>query len=322
MILQSFEFSGSSFASSHFSDAIAQNKISLYCPKRHSRKLFGSCRRNLSFRACVLPNDGIRRNVNQLDIVKSGGNGVKGLFPRKISNELESEELYQKIGVQDMLRTQIGVNHPIPPQPINSRIVGLLALFFFFGVIFDQLWTSIKKYKPDAPTSFSLLVEKDLQRKESVEWVNMVLDKLWKVYRTPLENWIIGSLQPVFDDLEKPDFVKRVEIKQFSLGNEPLSVRSVDRITSRRVNDLQDQIGIRYTGGARMLLKLSLKFGIIPVVVPVNIWDFDIDGELWVKLRLIPTEPWVGAVSWAFVSLPRIKFFLSPFRLFNLMGTF
>lgn len=80
------------------------------------------------------------------------------------------------------------------------------------------------------------------------------------------------------------------------------------------------QIGLRYTGGARMLLMLSLKFGIIPIAVPVGVRDFDIDGELWVKLRLIPTEPWVGAVSWAFVSLPKIKFELSPFRLFNLMG--
>lgn len=69
-----------------------------------------------------------------------------------------------------------------------------------------------------------------------------------------------------------------------------------------------------------MLLMLSLKFGIIPIAVPVGVRDFDIDGELWVKLRLIPTEPWVGAVSWAFVSLPKIKFELSPFRLFNLMG--
>lgn len=81
------------------------------------------------------------------------------------------------------------------------------------------------------------------------------------------------------------------------------------------------QIGLRYTGGARMLLMLSLKFGIIPIAVPVGVRDFDIDGELWVKLRLIPTEPWVGAVQWAFVSLPKIKFELSPFRLFNLMGT-
>ncbi|KAF4379879.1 hypothetical protein G4B88_021012 [Cannabis sativa] len=39
-----------------------------------------------------------------------------------------------------------------------------------------------------------------------------------------------------------------------------------------------------------------------------------------VKLRLIPIEPFVGAVSWAFVQLPKIKFELSPFRLFNFMG--
>lgn len=71
-----------------------------------------------------------------------------------------------------------------------------------------------------------------------------------------------------------------------------------------------------------MLLSLSLNFGIIPIVVPVGIRDFDIDGELWVKLRLIPTGPWIGAVSWAFVSLPKIKFELSPFSLFNLMGRF
>ncbi|KAL6276000.1 hypothetical protein ACE6H2_019601 [Prunus campanulata] len=127
--------------------------------------------------------------------------------------------------------------------------------------------------------------------------------------------------QSVIDDLKKPDYVERVEIKQFSLGDEPLSVRNVERRTSRCVNDLQYQIGLRYTGGAHMLLMLTLKFRIIPIFVPVGVRDFDIDGELWVKLRLIPTEPWVGAVSWAFVSLPKIKFELSPFRLFNLMDT-
>ncbi|XP_019094680.1 PREDICTED: extended synaptotagmin-3-like isoform X1 [Camelina sativa] len=69
-----------------------------------------------------------------------------------------------------------------------------------------------------------------------------------------------------------------------------------------------------------MLLLLSLKFGIIPIAVPVCVRDFDIDGELWVKLRLIPTQPWVGAVSCSFVSLPKVTFQLAAFRLFNLMG--
>ncbi|KAF9674461.1 hypothetical protein SADUNF_Sadunf10G0129600 [Salix dunnii] len=307
--------------------------------KRRRKKLITNfARQNFrrkftTFLACVIPNDTRNRNAN-IEFSK----GTKGFVWKRLSNELETDELSQEHSISNFtgfqedpivgkLRTQLGVIHPIPSPPINRNIVGLFVFFFFVGVVFDKAWNSRKKDRsneegkrggawPQVPTSFSLFLEKDLQRKESVEWVNMVLGKLWKVYRGGIENWLIGLLQPVIDNLKKPDYVERVEIKQFSLGDEPLSVRNVERRTSRRVNDLQYQIGLRYTGGARMLLMLSLKFGIIPIVVPVGVRDFDIDGELWVKLRLIPTEPWVGAVSWAFVSLPKIKFELSPFRLF------
>ncbi|KAH0880228.1 hypothetical protein HID58_067622 [Brassica napus] len=261
-----------------------------------------------------------------------------------IQSDRNSFTNYREDPIVDKLRTQLGVIHPIPSPPINRNAIGLFVFFFFVGVVCDKLWAWRKRRRQDRQQRAgpwaqlpSPSFEKDLQRKESVEWVNMVLVKLWKVYRGGIENWLVGLLQPVIDDLKKPDYVKRVEIKQFSLGDEPLSVRNVERRTSRRVNDLHHrsfnslmvnelsvilgyQIGLRYTGGARMLLMLTLKFGIIPVVVPVGIRDFDIDGELWVKLRLIPSAPWVGAASWAFVSLPKIKFELAPFRLFNLMG--
>ncbi|KAG4116274.1 hypothetical protein ERO13_D12G158900v2 [Gossypium hirsutum] len=297
--------------------------------------------------ACAIPSP----NRNRLNVRVARNLVANGFASEFVDGERERENENQESSIQmgsnfgsfeqdpivGKLRTQLGVIHPIPSPPINRNIVGLFVFFFFVGVAFDKIWTSRRRRGklgaldgdlvrigggvwPQVPTSFSLFLEKDLQRKESVEWVNMVLGKLWKVYRGGIENWIIGLLQPVIDNLNKPDYVQRVEIKQFSLGDEPLSVRNVERRTSRRVNDLQYQIGLRYTGGARMLLMLTLKFGIIPIVVPVGIRDFDIDGELWVKLRLIPTEPFVGAVSWAFVSLPKIKFELSPFRLFNLMA--
>ncbi|KAI3778643.1 hypothetical protein L2E82_08025 [Cichorium intybus] len=295
--------------------------------------------------ACSVPIDRKTQNLSA-DFANSITRGLKNYTESQHSNVLdeagsssqdpvESDYSNDFIGFTEdpivgKLRTQLGLIHPIPFPPLNRNIGGLFLFFFVFGVVFDKLWTSRKRKNnneganpptwPQVPTSFSLFLEKDLQRKESVEWVNMVLSKLWKVYRGGLENWVIGLLQPVIDDLKKPDYVQRVEIKQFSLGDEPFVVRNVERRTSRSINDLQYQIGLRYTGGARMLLMLTLKFGIIPIKVPVGIRDFDIDGELWVKLRLIPTEPWIGAVSWAFVSLPKIKFELSPFRLFNLMA--
>lgn len=297
-----------------------------------SNSIRGRCRIRAHILSSEFENPKIVKKAQQLLVSEKLSSSECRELESEVSDVATSSKYtnYQEDPLVDKLRTQLGSIHPIPSPPINKSIVGFFVFFFFVGVVFDKLWTSRKNSKtrsdvkpsswPQVPTSFSLFLEKDLQRKESVEWVNMVLVKLWKVYRSGIENWLIGLLQPVIDNLKKPDYVQRVEIKQFSLGEEPLSVRNVERRTSRRVNDLQYQIGLRYTGGARMLLSLSLKSGIIPISVPVGIRNFDIDGELWVKLRLIPTEPWVGAVSWAFVSLPKIKFELAPFRLFNLMA--
>ncbi|AEE32530.1 N-terminal-transmembrane-C2 domain type 5.1 [Arabidopsis thaliana] len=295
---------------------------------------------NFRFISC-----GFRGNSKNLRLTDSSRKAANRFVIARFTNEFEDEgsskesndqanfSNFREDPIVDKLRTQLGVIHPLPSPTINRSVISLFVFFFFVGVAFDKLWTWRKRQRetggdgnqrgvgpwPQVPTSFSLFLEKDLQRKESVEWVNMVLGKLWKVYRAGIENWLVGLLQPVIDDLKKPDYVQRVEIKQFSLGDEPLSVRNVERKTSRRANDLQYQIGLRYTGGARMLLMLSLKFGVIPIVVPVGVRDFDIDGELWVKLRLIPTQPWVGAVSCSFVSLPKVTFQLAAFRLFNLM---
>lgn len=76
-------------------------------------------------------------------------------------------------------------------------------------------------------------------KKESVEWVNMVVQKIWRIYRKGLESWLVGLLQPAIDKLPKPDYVTRVEIAEFSLNEEPITLRNVQRRASRRVNDLQ-----------------------------------------------------------------------------------
>ncbi|RZS03911.1 hypothetical protein BHM03_00034157 [Ensete ventricosum] len=166
--------------------------------------------------------------------------------PKQLASSFTS---YRDDPLVDKLRTQLGVIHSIPSPPINRNIAGFFVLFFLVGVAFDKVWNLRKREKsvrdidngtwPQVPTSLSIFLEKDLRRKESVEWVNMVLGKLWKVYRSRIEEWVIGLLQPVIDNLKKPDYVQKVEIKQFSIGDEPLSVRSVERRTSRGVNDLQ-----------------------------------------------------------------------------------
>lgn len=223
-----------------------------------------------------------------------------------------------------------------PLLPYSSPLLASIAVALVIGIIVGR-WIGkaaskrvqvtnagdpqvVTSTEAKAPSGISLFLDVDMKKKETVEWVNMVLGKIWKVYRLGLENWLVGLLQPLIDNLQKPSYVRRVRIKRFDLGDEPLSIRSIERRTSRRVNDIQYHIGLRYTGGARMTLLLEVRAGFIPVTIPVSVLGLDVDGELWVKLRLVPIEPWVGAATWAFVSLPKIKLDLSPFRLFNLMA--
>ncbi|CAI5950417.1 unnamed protein product [Closterium sp. NIES-64] len=177
--------------------------------------------------------------------------------------------------------------------------------------------------------------------------------QVFRIYRTGLERWMVGILQPLIDETPKPRGVQRVRIKQFFLGDEPPSLRSIERRTSRRGNDLQYyvgvgyhvqpyhavqsdaavyhvahpachplsyHVGVRYTGGMRMLLEVpvdvSMGLSAIPLTVPipVGVRNFDVDAEVWVRLKLIPVEPWVGALTWAFVSMPKVKLTLAPFR--------
>lgn len=91
-----------------------------------------------------------------------------------------------------------------------------------------------------APVALSMLLQSDMKKKESAEWLNMVLGKVWNLYRRKLEITLVEAIQPVIDEIpEKPPHVERVVLKQFFLGDEPVTLRTIERRTSRRANDLQ-----------------------------------------------------------------------------------
>jgi hypothetical protein len=91
-----------------------------------------------------------------------------------------------------------------------------------------------------APIALATLLQSGMKKKESAEWLNMVLGKVWNLYRRKLEETLVEAIQPVIDEIpEKPPFVDRVVLKQFFLGDEPVSLRTIERRTSRRANDLQ-----------------------------------------------------------------------------------
>ena len=127
---------------------------------------------------------------------------------------------------------------------------------------------------------------------ESVEWVNMVIRKVWRVYQRGLETWIANLLQPVFDtyinDETPPKILKRIRIARFTLNHEPPVFDHMQRRNSRKESDINGIFNVRYCGGAKMLLILELGGRLNGVEIPVMVEDFDLDARTWVKLRLAP----------------------------------
>lgn len=146
---------------------------------------------------------------------------------------------------------------------------------------------------------------------ESVEWVNMCVRKIWRVYQRGLEKWIGNLLQPVFDTYinedTPPAILKRIRIAQFTLNHEPPVFDNMQRRNSRKESDINGIFSVRYSGGAKMLLVLELGGRLSGIEVPVMVEDFDLDARTWIKLRLAPMCPWVGVISLAFVEAPRIQ---------------
>ena len=149
-----------------------------------------------------------------------------------------------------------------------------------------------------------------------------------------------------------------MRIAEFTLDHAAPVFQNMRRRTSRKDYDISGVVDIRYTGGARMLLVLEIGRGRWSFKVPVQVRgiatsdgrrrsccfagpgeavgksemlmfqiaarsmqvsDLDVEGKLWIKIRLAPMPPWIGTLSVAFVGPPRIRIQLAPYNRIRLM---
>lgn len=157
-------------------------------------------------------------------------------------------------------------------------------------------------------------------RTESVEWVNSFLRKIWRVYQLNLERWFRRLLSPVINKgatNKRPNLIRSLTVEKFTLDHEPPLFYNMSRRTSRKDSDLNCVVDVRYTGGARMLMLLETAF--VRLKIPVEVTDFDVDAQMWLKVRMAPLVPYVGTISAAFVGEPNIRVELSPYSRVPLM---
>lgn len=82
------------------------------------------------------------------------------------------------------------------------------------------------------------------------------------MYQRSLERWLVGVLQPVFNNIVKegsvPRFLQKLTILELTFDHEAPCFSNMRRKNSRKDSDLNGVVDVRYTGGARMLLMLEV----------------------------------------------------------------
>ena len=53
--------------------------------------------------------------------------------------------------------------------------------------------------------------------------------------------------------------------------------------------------------------------------VPIRLYDFDVAGQMWLRVRLAPLMPYISNLTFAFVAPPSVTIQLAPYNKISLM---
>eukprot|EP00871_Galdieria_phlegrea_P002901 jgi/Galph1/3611/GphlegSOOS_G2262.1 len=159
--------------------------------------------------------------------------------------------------------------------------------------------------------------------KESVEWLNASLRSCWRLYNRRLQLEAINLLQKGIEEVvkeEKRPFLQTIDVESFELGHRSPLIFGVERLPTRSDAELVYDFDFRYDGDVRLLLVVRIgPFRRFCLHVPVIASGLDIEATFRVHIRLTEEEPFLGDVSLALVTQPKLNVVIKPFKIVDVM---
>lgn len=179
------------------------------------------------------------------------------------------------------------------------------------------------------------LVRQKLDRHiETVEWLNHVGERLWKV----LEPFICVRVTEKVNSLlaaKCPSFLESIELREFTLGSTPpliLGARVYPQTSPDAIhldaeicfipNETDEDPRGKEEGpvwNSKVVLTARVGKGILAVDVPVMIKEVSFYGRIRVQLELAPSPPFLSKVQLSFLESPKIDFVLKPLKSLDVM---
>ncbi|GME82369.1 unnamed protein product [Ambrosiozyma monospora] len=197
----------------------------------------------------------------------------------------------------------------------------------FFITILTAVYyrTSIRKYRHsirlEAQREFSVnKIEDDF---ESMDWMNVLLDKLWLYLEPSVAKIVCDQTNQIMATLPLPAFIKQVWIGTFTAGTKPPRVdkvrtlgRTADDVTvmdwwvSFTPNALEDSTVKQMKN--RVNQHVIVKAKLFGLTLPVVVSDVSFSAKIRVRLRMMTNFPHIQTVNVSLSEPPKFDFICKP----------
>ena len=214
---------------------------------------------------------------------------------------------------------------------LNFSFTWCLIILVIVGAAFKRNLTRLRrKIRHDVHTINSLKrMDTDT---ETVEFLNLFLQKFWLLYEPSLSDTIKSSVNSILDG-NKPSFLEDLRLSTFTLGSEAPRIEGIKTYprTDEDVlmmdwdlsfqpfdeDDASKRLGTRKNSKIILTAKLGKSIASIPL--PILLKEVGFRGLLRIHIKFSTIFPHIKLIEIGFLDKPKIDFILRPLKSMDIM---
>ncbi|TPX31127.1 hypothetical protein SmJEL517_g05474 [Synchytrium microbalum] len=169
------------------------------------------------------------------------------------------------------------------------------------------------------------------QSSETLEWMNLFLQKFWLIYEPVLSDTVIGIVNEILD-ANKPGFLDDLKLAKFTLGSAAPRMEGVTSYTAMENDVVRMDWDLAFVPLDNPQIEASADFrnsnielvakigkGVASIPIPVLVSEMELTGRLRIELKLMTAFPHVKRFEASFMVKPHIGFILRPLKGLDMM---
>ncbi|KAH8928049.1 hypothetical protein BT69DRAFT_651519 [Atractiella rhizophila] len=202
--------------------------------------------------------------------------------------------------------------------------------WFFLIVAFSATYykTSIRRFRRNARDDLQRELSKRrlFEERESAEWINLFLERFWRIYEPVLSATIVTTVDQVLS-VSTPSFLDSLRMHTFTLGTKPPRIDYVKTFPDTEADVVVMDWKISFTPNdqldmtkrqlathknPKIVLRVNFGKGVLVAGKDIVVEDITFAGSMRIRLKLMTNFPHIKTAEVSFMEKPIVDFVLKP----------